>query len=257
MKDQFELFNDLHHQSEPLLIGNVWNAQSAKVFEKQKFKAIATSSSAVAATLGYVDGEQMTFEEYLFVVRHIRKAVDLPLSIDLEWGYGKNAKDINKNIKQLSDAGVVGINIEDSIIRNGKRSLVETNTFAMVLEEIAQYLSASGVRMFINVRCDTFLLNVSNPLEESLARIMVYQNTDVHGLFFPCVTTIADIHALVQKSKLPISVMCMPGLPDFMQLRDAGVKRISMGNFLNQSIYNQLDKHITNIVQQGKFESLF
>ncbi len=257
MKNQFELFNDLHHQPKPLLIGNVWNAQSARVFEKQKIKAIATSSSAVAETLGYADGEQMSFEEYLFVIRLIRKSVDLPLSVDLEWGYGKDAAEITENIKQLSEAGVVGINIEDSIIQNGKRSLVDANAFAKKLGEINQYLTSLGVKMFINVRCDTFLLNVPNPVEESMTRMMAYQQTGVHGLFFPCITNLTDIKALVQKTKLPISVMCMPGLPDFIQLHDAGVKRISMGNFLNQSVYQQLEKHITTIVQQEKFASLF
>src|SRR6187551_164728 len=97
-KNQFETFNALHHQSEPLLIGNVWNVQSAKVFEKLKFKAIATSSAAVAETLGYADGEQMSFEEYLFVIRHIMKAVPLPLSVDLEAGYGTTANEVAKNI---------------------------------------------------------------------------------------------------------------------------------------------------------------
>jgi len=257
MKNQFELFNDLHHQSEPLLIGNVWNAQSAKVFENQKFKAIATSSSAVAETLGYADGEQMSFEEYLFVIQHIRKAVDLPLSVDLEWGYGKNSTDIAKNIKRLSESGISGINIEDSIITNGKRSLVDAIAFKKTLEAIHQHLTFSGIKMFINVRCDTFLLNVPNPVEESTKRLKVYQQTGVQGLFFPCITNLSDIKMLAQNSKLPLSVMCMPGLPDFKQLQEAGVKRISMGNFLNHSIYNQLDKNVATIIEQGKFASLF
>src|SRR6187551_2268307 len=121
-KNQFETFNALHHQREPLLIGNVWNAQSAKVFEKLNFKAIATSSAAVAETLGYADGEQMSFEEYMFVVKHIARAVPLPLSVDLESGYGLDASDVAENILKLSKAGAVGINIEDSILRNGKRT---------------------------------------------------------------------------------------------------------------------------------------
>jgi 2-methylisocitrate lyase-like PEP mutase family enzyme len=78
MKNQFEQFNALHHQPEPVLMGNVWNVQSAKAFEKLDFKAIATSSAAVAETLGYADGELMTFEEYVFVIKHILKAVPLP-----------------------------------------------------------------------------------------------------------------------------------------------------------------------------------
>jgi 2-methylisocitrate lyase-like PEP mutase family enzyme len=256
-KNQFETFKALHQQSEPLLIGNVWNAQSAKVFEKLNFKAIATSSAAVAETLGYADGEQMSFEEYMFVVKHIIKAVPVPLSVDLESGYGLDVSDVAENILKLSKAGVVGINIEDSILRNGKRTIEEMTTFTAKLEEICQHLKSFGVNMFINVRCDAFLLNLPKAVDEAVKRLKVYQQTGVHGLFFPCITALSDMQAITKVSTLPVNVMCMPGLCDFTQLRDAGVKRISMGNFVNQSIYNHLENRLQTIVQEKKFESLF
>src|SRR5688572_26143183 len=119
MKSSFDQFVKLHLQVEPLLIANVWNAQSARLFEKLKFKALATSSAAVASTLGYSDGEQMSFDEYIFVVKRIRAVTSLPLSVDLEGGYGATADEVVPNIKSLSREGVVGINIEDSTIVNG------------------------------------------------------------------------------------------------------------------------------------------
>lgn len=257
MENRVEVFNALHHQPEPLLVGNVWNVQSARVFEKLKFKAIATSSAAVAETLGYADGEQMSFEEYLFVVRHVLKAVALPLSVDLEAGYGTTANEIAKNIDRLATLGVVGINIEDSIVRDGKRSMTEVNEFTKLLEGIGQNLKSGNVKMFINVRCDAFLLGLPNPVDEAIRRMNAYQQTGVQGLFFPCITKVEDIRAITQASKLPVNVMCMPGLPDFTELQKAGVKRISMGNFLNHSVYNHLEHRVTKVLLEEKFDSLW
>lgn len=88
-----QVFKELLHQNEePLLLGNVWNPQSTKVYEKLGYKALATSSSAVAHSLGYEDGENMTFGEYLYIVERILKSVSIPLTVDLEGGYGKMQK---------------------------------------------------------------------------------------------------------------------------------------------------------------------
>src|SRR6478735_10133337 len=125
-----ENFNRLHQQESPLLVANVWSAQSAKVMEKLNLQAVATSSSAVAATLGYADGEAMSFEEYFFVIKRIKASTNLPLSVDLETGYGKSVKEIVANIKRLHEIGVVGINIEDSILENRERTIADAETFA-------------------------------------------------------------------------------------------------------------------------------
>src|SRR5262249_26319728 len=128
-----QYFIDLHKQADPLMIANVWNAESAKVFERTGFKAIATSSAAVAEALGYRDGEEMSFEEYLFIVKRIRASVNLPLSVDLETGFGKTPDEIISNIEKLSQLGVVGINIEDSSITNGTRKIHDAATFSRKL----------------------------------------------------------------------------------------------------------------------------
>jgi 2-methylisocitrate lyase-like PEP mutase family enzyme len=257
MKSSFKEFKSLHHGTKPLLIGNVWNAQSAKVFEKQKFDAIATSSAAVAETLGYADGEEMTFEEYLFVAKRICKSTTLPVSVDLEAGYGKNADEIVENIKQLSAVGVAGINIEDSVMQNKKRSIVDKDQFADKLKQICQKLAATKTEMFINVRTDAFLLGLPDPVNEAVARAKAFQSTGVHGLFFPCITRLEDINAVVAACTLPVNVMCMPDLPNFSALGQAGVKRISMGNLLNQKLYSHLESRVGKIVQDGSFTSVF
>lgn len=257
MKNQFQYFKSLHEAAEPLLIANVWNAQSARVFEKLNYKALATSSSAVAETLGYADGQQMSFEEYLFVIKSIVRSTSLPVSVDLEAGYGDSTEKIVDNIIQLESIGVCGINIEDSVVNNGQRSLLDADLFAVQLKKLMDALKSKHVQMFINVRSDLFLLGMPSPVEASKTRAAQYAAAGVHGLFFPCITAIEDIETVVQTTKLPVNVMCMPQLPAFAQLKNAGVKRISMGNFVNEHLYSGLEPIGKRILEQQTFASLF
>lgn len=257
MNKSFQLFKELHTLSEPLLIGNVWNVQSAKVFEKLNFKAIATSSAAVADTLGYADGEQMPFDEYLFIIKRIKASTTLPLSVDLEAGYGKTAEEIAGRIRHLHALGIVGINIEDSIVANGERNIVDAKDFAIKLKDIIQIIKADHIELFVNVRCDAFLLGLSNAREEAINRIKLYETTGVHGIFLPCITNADDIIATVSATSLPVNVMCMRQLPDFNQLKTLGVKRISMGNFLNGILYQKMEVLTSQLVSEQSFSSLF
>jgi 2-methylisocitrate lyase-like PEP mutase family enzyme len=253
----FNTFLQLHQQTEPLLIANAWNAQSGIAFEKLNYKALATTSAGVAEALGYPDGEEMSFEEYLFVVKRIRATTSLPLSVDLEGGYGHTTDEIAGNIKRLAAVGVVGINIEDSIIEAGSRKIRDAQTFADDLKEIADVLKAGNTNIFINVRCDAFLLPLPDARNEAIRRIKLYQSTGVHGLFLPCIADEEDIKAVVAVSQLPVNVMCIPGLPDFDKLKSLGVKRISMGNFLNKACYSNIEVLTNQIRKDGSFSSLF
>jgi 2-methylisocitrate lyase-like PEP mutase family enzyme len=257
MKNRFDEFLALHHSNDLLHIGNVWNAQSAKIYETQGFKAVGTSSAAVASSLGFSDGEEMAFEDYLFVVQRILASTNAIVSVDIEGGYGRTAEEISSNIKRLYEAGVSGINIEDSVVNGGERRIADAGEFAEKMRTIMELLNSDGVKMFVNLRSDSFLLDIPGALKDALARIQVYQETGVHGLFFPCVNTIADIEQLTASSKLPVNVMCIPGLPSFDALQKAGVKRVSDGPFLNMHIYKELEETISKIRAEDSFAGLF
>jgi len=257
MENKFETFAALHKAGEPLLIGNAWDAASAKAFEKQGFKAVGTSSAAVAAALGYDDGEEMSLDEYLLIIKRIVASVSVPVTIDLEGGYGKSVEAICQNIRLLYDIGVAGINIEDSIVHGGTRSISEAEDVAQTLKGIIQFLQTENIRLFINVRSDSFLLGLPYALNDAVKRASIYQQAGVHGLFFPCVVGLPDINALTQATHLPINVMCMPDLPSFGDLKQAGVSRISIGPFLFNKVYQGLETAITQINADGSFKSLF
>src|SRR5690606_5291210 len=106
-------FKQLHQEKSILVLGNVWDAQSAKIAQDAGFKALGSSSHAIANILGYEDGEQISVDKILFMVEHIVKAVDIPVSVDFEAGYSDNPEKVAQHVKQLADLGVVGINLED------------------------------------------------------------------------------------------------------------------------------------------------
>lgn len=249
-------FFQLHQQTSPLLICNVWDAASAKVAQSLNFDAIATSSAAVANMLGYQDGEALSFEQLCFVVECIAKSTSLPLSVDIEAGFGDDPMQIAANIQRLVQLGVVGVNIEDSKV-NEDRSLVDAERFTERLSAVTAQLHKTQTKVFINVRTDTFLLGVDQALEETISRAERYKASGANGLFVPCITELVDMQAVVDCTDLPVNVMCMPNLPEFAQLSKVGVKRISMGNFVFDAMQNELAKHLSVIQQNQSFSAIF
>lgn len=112
---KYKAFLDLHHQSGPFVLPNAWDAASAKAFQNCGFKAVGTTSAGIAMSLGYPDGEHLPFETLLSVLKTITDAVDIPVSADLEAGYGQSPETVAENVKKAAAAGVVGINIEDGM----------------------------------------------------------------------------------------------------------------------------------------------
>ena len=252
----FEEFSNYHDQSDPLILGNVWDVSSALQLEKLGFKALGTSSAAIASMLGYEDGENMPFSEYLQIISRIAVSTELPLSVDLEAGYGNDPETVFSNILALSRLGVVGINLEDSVVDGSSRTLADVHEFTSKLASIHRKIKTANMDMFINLRIDTFLLQLPNALEESIDRINHYSNF-IDGIFLPCISASGDIEQIVNCTDLPLNVMSVPNLPDFGELKNLGVKRISSGNFLYDFMYNHLTQKTRAIIEQSNFEPLF
>lgn len=240
----YDVFLRLHKAPEPLLLGNIWDVYSAQLFEAQGYAAIGTSSLAVAKAWGYDDGEKISFDALLQLARRVTTVVRIPFTVDLEGGYSRNVNEILENIQKLCDAGVAGINLEDSVAGQ----LQSSEAFQRVLSAIADDLSRRNLKVFINARTDGFLFGLPAALTETLARIKAYAHTGIHGVFVPGITATADIEAVVKATDLPINVMCIPGLTDFKTLASLGVKRISMGPFLFNKVYSEM-KRLSKLIQ--------
>lgn len=231
--NNYEKFHQLHHQESPLLIANAWNVKSARLIEAAGYAAIATSSGAIADSLGYPDGEKIPFSELLYVIGRIAACTSIPLSVDLERGYTDDLGKLNEHIQQLIDIGVVGINLEDA---QGE------DIYLKKLTSIKNYLTQTKQQLFINARTDVFLQKLELPLETTLKRARLYADAGADGLF---VTGVAD-RALVQEIAgsvtLPVNVVAVPKLGPVAALAETGVKRISMAVFLYKAAYSHLEK---------------
>ncbi|MEM6842774.1 MAG: isocitrate lyase/phosphoenolpyruvate mutase family protein [Bacteroidota bacterium] len=249
-------FRELHYQPKPLLIGNVWDVASARIMEKLNYPALGTSSAAIAATLGYQDGEELEFEELEYVVRRIIINTRLPLSVDLEAGYSRHPEEIVQHIIKLAQLGVAGINLEDSLV-NGQRELVKATDFSQQLTFIRDRLKSRGIEIFINVRTDAFLVPNENPVKGAIVRAKQYETAGADGIFVPGIEQESDIKQVVQSTSLPLNVMSTPNLPNFATLITLGVKRISTGNFVHSKLLDQFEVMLKAIESSGSFQPIF
>ena len=252
----FLAFAQLHRQPEPLLLPNAWDARSAAICQASGYRAVGTSSAAIASSLGYADGEQMPFVELLFVVKRICAATTLPVTVDVEAGYSRDVATIGTHLAQLAELGVVGINIEDSVVADS-RQLVDVADFARTLEQLKSYCVRQGLNLFLNARTDTYLLGAKDALTQTQARLSAYEAAGADGIFIPCLTNLADIQVLCQQTHLPVNVMCMPDLPDLATLAQAGIKRVSTGNFPFEFVMKQYEQLSATIGREGRFTALF
>src|SRR6267154_2044258 len=197
--NSFENFSGLHQGATPLLLGNIWDVSSAKMFETCGYKAIGTSSHAVANTFGYEDGEQLEFENLFRLAKRVAQVVRIPLSIDIEGGFSRTPEGIIENIRRLHDVGVVGVNLEDTIA-GAARQFQSVSTFQNTRSKVAEYLSQNNLKVFLNIRTDGFLLGMPTALAETLTRIKAYENAGASGIFVPCITDKNDIGEVVKST---------------------------------------------------------
>ncbi|WP_409160288.1 isocitrate lyase/phosphoenolpyruvate mutase family protein [Pectobacterium sp. B2J-2] len=250
-------FTGLHNQNKPLLIANVWDAGSAIAAQRAGYQALGTSSAAIATMLGYEDGEAMSFDELLYIVTRIKSVSNLPLSVDVEAGFGSTANEITTNLKRLALIGVVGVNLEDSRVINGVRQLDDAIVFTRTLKEIRHALTIENYQLFFNIRTDTFLLSHEQALQETLLRGRLYKEAGADGLFVPCLASEHDIKTISQGIDLPLNVMCIPDLPTFDRLTKLGVNRISMGNVVHSAIQSKFEDLMLIIQSQQSFAGVF
>lgn len=246
--NNYEIFLQLHHQSTPFIIANAWNVKSARLIEENGYKAIATSSGAIANSLGYEDGEKIPFAELLYVIRRISTCTNIPLSVDLERGYTNDLTELNYYVQQLIDVGVAGINLED---------MQGEEIYLKKLHSIKNYLVKTSQQLFINARTDGFLQKLDSPLERTLKRAKLYEEAGADGLFVTGVQDPVIIKEITGTVSLPVNIVGQPKLPTVSILAGCGVKRISMAIFLYNATYRQMDTLVKKVNAEQAFAPLF
>jgi 2-methylisocitrate lyase-like PEP mutase family enzyme len=227
-----EQFRALHIPGKPLVLFNIWDAGSAKAVATGGAKAIATGSWSVANANGFADGERIPLVLVIDNLRRIVGATDLPVTIDLESGYGDMAEVVGGTVRLAIDAGAVGCNLEDSFPANGK--LRETVDQGDRIRRVRQTADRANIRFFINARTDIFLERPPEQHDdamvvEAIKRAHAYAEAGADGLFAPGLTDITLIAGLAKKSPLPLNIMIGDATPPVCALAEHGVARVSHG----------------------------
>jgi methylisocitrate lyase len=227
-----EQFRALHIPGKPLVLFNIWDAGGAKTVAAGGAKAIATSSWSVANANGFSDGEQTPLILAIENLRRIVGATDLPVTIDLESGYGDASEMVGETIGLAIDAGAIGCNLEDSFPANGK--LRKTIDQADRLRRARQKADASDIRFFINARTDVFFQGPPAQhddamVAEAVERARAYAEAGADGLFAPGLLDITLIARLAEASPLPLNIMVGDATPPLSALAGHGVARVSHG----------------------------
>jgi len=230
-RQKAETFRRMHDRSRILVLPNAWDVASAKIFEAAGFRAIATTSSGVANSLGYPDGEAVSRDEMLALIARIARALTVPLSADIESGYARDAEALKATIRAVIEAGAVGINLEDGM-HDGSHQLYPVDTAVARIKVARSVSDAAGVPIVINARTDVFLHAIgeqSSRFDHTVGRANAYLAAGADCVFVPGPTDSATIGRLAAAIEGPINVMVRPGMPSAPELEKLGVARVSMG----------------------------
>jgi len=219
----------LHHQATPLVFVNAWDGASARIVESLGFPAIATTSAGVAYVDGYPDGQAISRDEMLAHVRIIAGAVGVPVTADLEGGYGPSVDDAVATARGAIAAGAVGLNFEDSIPGG---TLLPIETQAERVRAMRHTGDELGVPLVINARTDVYHTPIAAEARfaETVTRAKVYLAAGADCIFVPFIDDAELIGRLAAAIPGPLNVLAGGTSPDIATLTGLGVHRISLGS---------------------------
>lgn len=261
-KEKAELFLKLHHDKEILVIVNSWDPGSSRLIEASGFKAVGTTSMGISASLGYPDCEQISFSEMLQAIKNIADKITLPLTVDIEGGFGNNTKDIVTNIRKVIETGVVGINLEDSVKLSP--DLLDPSEFSDRIAAVRELSGSLGIHLVINARTDSFLTSsgpANKRLDESIKRGNIYKDAGADCIFVPNITDVNSISTLVREIDAPVNILANPSNgtalpPGLKELEEIGVARLSVGSSLMKSTLALIKRVADEIITAGSYNYL-
>jgi len=254
-----EAFKAMHAGPSPLVLLNAWDAASAAVFARAGAPALGTTSAGVAWSAGYPDGERMAFADLLRTVSGICRVVKVPVSVDIERGFGADTGEVARNVAAVMDAGGIGVNIEDGI-DPATNALRPGAIAAERIAAIRTMANTRGVPLFINARTDVYFLPAEAPqrrFEEAAGRLAQYAQAGADGAFAPGLIDPSEIAKLVSWIGLPLNVYAgYAGVPPIAQLAAAGARRISVGCGPLQGLLGRAEEMAREILERGSYEAM-
>src|SRR5580658_6655162 len=256
--EKAEKLRKLHQGPRLLALPNAWDVVSARILEEVGHPAIATSSAAVAFSLGYPDGQRISRGEMLEAVARIARAVRVPVTADLESGYGKTPDEIADFTKAMIAAGAVGLNFED-ITGDDESSHVELPLQVKKIRAIRETAAGLGVPVVINARTDVYLLPIGpagTRLERTVERLRAYREAGADCLFAPGVCDREIIQKLVKAVGAPLNILASQGCPSLDELEKMGVARVSAGSSAMRAAMGAFQRVAKDWLAHGSYDSL-
>lgn len=259
--DHAATFHALHRADAPqlLVLPNAWDAMSARVIEEAGAPAIATTSAGVSWSLGRQDGQDLSRDEMVAAVGRIATAVRIPVSADVEGGYGGGSPDdVAETVRAVIGVGAVGINLEDTPGAEGQ-VLLAPDVQAKRIASARSAAASEGVQLFINARIDVFLAEAGpeeGRFEDAVSRARVYAEAGADGAFVPGVLDPATIERLAAEIELPLNILAGPGAPPVADLQRLGVRRVSLGSSLALTIMAMIQSAARVVLEDGMFGPL-
>jgi len=257
-REKAEEFRSLHHAQRILVLPNAWDVPSARIFEDAGFPAIATSSAALAVSRGYPDGEKIGKDELFWVVKKIAGALTVPLSADIETGFGTTTDQLSNTIDRVIEAGAVGVNIED-ISNFDEKSLLPTEKQVERIHAVRKISESLGVPLVINARTDAYRFGPGDEkakLEEAIRREKAYEDAGADCLYPIGLTDKESITTFIKSVKKPVNIMARKGAPTVIELQEIGVKRLSLGPGPMYAAMGLLRRIARELKEKGTYEAL-
>ncbi len=260
-KQKANYFLELHNSPELLILPNVWDAASTKIFELENFKALGTTSAGISSVLGYPDGQIMPFDESLLIIRRIIECTNLPVSVDIEAGYSETVEGVVETVKKVLEVGAVGINFEDSVSGSSdyhSSSLYDIHFQCDRISAIREMAQKENIHLFINARTDVFLVmedSKNDKIEYAVNRANRYKKAGADCIFLPDMGDLnkADITTLVKEIDAPINIIAGANTPSVHELKNIGVARISFGPRIMRVTFDLIRTIAKEIKNQGTY----
>ena len=246
-------FRALHHGDAPLVLANIWDAGSAVLAASLGFPALATTSAGVAWALGYPDGERMERREMLDAVERIAARVALPVSADMEGGYGETPDEVAETMRRTLAAGAVGVNLEDGL-DHAAGILRDLDLATECIAAARGAGEAAGVPLVINARTDVYFdrgATADEKFKEAVRRANAYLEAGADCAFVIAVAEAAAIDELAREIDGPVNIIAGSGGLDLNGLADLGVKRISLAGGMKRTVFGVLRDALEEIRDAG------
>jgi 2-methylisocitrate lyase-like PEP mutase family enzyme len=255
-RQRADALRELHAGPRLLLLPNAWDVVTARLMEAAGFPALATTSAGIAWALGYPDGERISRGEMLAVIRRISTAVRVPVTADVEAGYGSSPAAAAETAREVIAAGAVGLNLEDG---TSAGDLLDAELHAERIRAVRAAGAAARVPLVINARTDAFEVKAWDPARrfaEAVRRATAYHAAGADCLFVPHVSDGETIGRLAKELPGPLNVIAGPPAPPLGELERLGVRRASLGPRVVQAALGAVQRVVVEVRQRGTYEAL-